>query len=255
MGNSFLDRHKAQLYSHPFIVGSLVGTSPLLPQIQSAKQTHIHIIEVRLDTFPQIHADLKSAERFSRHLLKDVARWVRKPLLLTIRAEEEGGAKFTKQVLSDRVRARLYASLLSLVEGVDIEIKHHALSRAITRQAHKKKVFVVHSSHHFSGSLNWAKIQKLARLSIHMGGDVFKLAVMIRTEKELRTFFRRSSLLPQSRKILIGMGEAGALSRILGFAFGSVFSYGHLGVSAAPGQWHAKDLAHIIQGIYPARVS
>jgi 3-dehydroquinate dehydratase type I len=52
------------------------------------------------------------------------------------------------------------------------------------------------------------------------------------------------------RLILIGMGTIGFPSRVLGYSFGSILTYGHLGKKAAPGQVPAGQLVKAVRSIY-----
>jgi 3-dehydroquinate dehydratase len=46
------------------------------------------------------------------------------------------------------------------------------------------------------------------------------------------------------------MGAPAAISRTVGFTFGSILTYGHLGATAAPGQTPAPELGKAVRQIY-----
>ena len=85
-----------------------------------------------------------------------------------------------------------------------------------------------------------------------MKGDIFKVAVTPLSEENTMEFLYKGYHLPSENKVLIGMGKAGQVSRFIGFSFGSILTYGHLGQSAAPGQVAVADLAKSLRQIYPS---
>jgi len=237
---SFLKKNKNVLKFRPFVVGSLMGSRPLAAQLNLAKKAALDILEVRLDTFPL-------AERYGKNLLHQIRKRSKTPLLLTFRSHKEGG----KKPLAESERLELLKSLLPYAHLVDVEIRSSLLSRQLTPLAHRLKLDVLHSYHDFQRPGRWPQIQKYSRVSKRWKGDVFKVAVTIQKESQLVQFLDAGMALSNEKKILIGMGPKGGMSRLIGFSFGSVFTYGHLGHQAAPGQISALDLAKKIRRIYP----
>jgi 3-dehydroquinate dehydratase-1 len=116
--------------------------------------------------------------------------------------------------------------------------------------AHIHGVDVVHSAHNFNGVWNAPQLARFAAASRALQGDVLKLAVMPSSNEELEIFLRQAKDVPARHKALIGMGRIGEPSRLFGFSFGSMLTYGHLGRSAAPGQIPARELTRAIKNLY-----
>lgn len=227
----------------PLIAGTLTGFRPLAEQIKRARSSRINLIEVRLDTFP-----LKAIPE-AVSLLRQVRTRSRIPLIATLRCAREGGGHLTKN-MSNQERSQWLKASLPHASYVDVEIKDAALARTITQAARRKKVRVIHSLHDFTPGLRLSSHAKFSALSRKAGGDIFKVAVTPRDNNEVEEFLRWGYQLPNPGKILIGMGRAGLMSRIIGFSFGSILTFGHLGTAAAPGQLSVRDLAQSIRDVY-----
>lgn len=227
----------------PLVVGTLTGPQPLPASLSRARSAGVDIVEVRLDTFSA--ALVRKAPAF----LKSLRAKIKKPLLITFRSSREGG----QGRWSASEREQVLESGLPYATFVDVEILEAALARRLTRAARRKKVRVIHSIHHFSPGLRWRDLERASRASLHMGDAIFKAAVMPRDNDELEAFLHKGKELPNPQKILIGMGNAGLPSRVVGFSFGSMMTFGHLGRSAAPGQMPAAELSRIIRDVYGQR--
>lgn len=238
---SLLKKLRKIVQFRPFIVGALLGGVPLSRQIQQARRAKVDLLEVRLDTFPHPEQGEK--------VIRDVKRRIRVPLILTFRSHSEGGQK---KPFGNTDRTRLIKALLPAVQLIDVEIRQTRFARDLTRAARHRGVGVIHSIHDFSGPGDWSSIKRLAYASRRMKGDIFKAAVTPRSEEGALEFLYKGYHLPNPMKVLIGMGKAGVASRYIGFSFGSILTYGHLGKSAAPGQVAVSDLAKSVRNIYPS---
>jgi len=222
----------------------------LAPQIRALLSSGADLLEVRLDTFPSTFAPLSYALPSSLALMKTLRKKTGLPLILTCRSPREAGRPVpANRRLSDVNRLALLEALIPWCELTDIEARS-SIAGDVTRWAHHKGRAVIHSFHQFSGPLRFPVYDRWARQSARMGGDLFKIAVPARSEKELERFLVWGLNLPHPRKVLIAMGREGLPSRVLGFCFGSLLTYGHLGQCAAPGQMHVKDLGKAVRNIY-----
>jgi 3-dehydroquinate dehydratase-1 len=234
MSHSFFTRQQSTLKKRPLVIGTIAGTADLKTQIKNARHTPVDMIEVRLDTLP-----LRAFHEIRR---------ISKPLLLTIRSAKENGKK-AGNGYSDAERLKLFETLLPFCDAVDVELRHPALLRKVTRLAHRHGVGVIHSYHDFKRAgrpREWVLLQKR---SAALKGDVFKIAVMPKTPAEVESFLRWGLSLKKPAA-LIAMGPLGEMSRYVGYSFGSVLTYGHFGRSAAPGQPSAAALVKAVRGIY-----
>ncbi len=246
---SFLESQEKTLRSCPLIVGTLTGRLPLDSQI--AKASPADLIEVRLDTFAGSYGSTASACQFARELLTDVKRKSRQPLLVTFRAPGERGTPVhEREKISLEERGRVLEAAIPLAAVVDLEIRHLHWAERLTLVARRHRVDALHSYHAFHGPLHLSLLSRIARLSRRAGGKFFKVAVTPRSETELHAFLKWGLQLPGLRPVLVAMGTTGLPSRFIGFSFGSVLTFGHLGKSAAPGQVPVSQLARSIRNIY-----
>jgi len=245
----YLQKKQSHLNHRPLVVGTLIGSAPLSHQCKIARSVSIDIVEVRLDTFSRVQKPTRSLH-FAAQFLLQIREKTRKPLLLTIRSPFESGKKRKiPRDLKDQNREIFFRALMPRVDLVDLEIRRGSFTRKLTRLAHIHGVSVIHSYHDFKGSGNWADLRRYSLLSKKWKGDIFKIALRAKKDSEVFNILRKGSQLPHPQKTLIAMGSHGAVSRTLGFCFGSVLTYGHLGKQAAPGQMPVKHLIKSIRSM------
>jgi 3-dehydroquinate dehydratase-1 len=238
--------------SRPFVVGTLVGKNSLESQIQKALNADLDFLEVRLDTFPQAYHSLEKIFPFSKNLIDALNKRVKKPIILTFRTPLERGEKPShKEKIVESKRLLILKILIPLVPWVDLEIRSNLTAKILTSWAALQKTRVIHSYHDFKKADQFTNYKSASESSIKLKGDIFKLAVYPSTNDELEAFLKFSLSLENKKLCLIGMGKTGLISRFLGFSFGSLFTYGHLGVSAAPGQIPASQLSKLLKNTYP----
>jgi 3-dehydroquinate dehydratase-1 len=88
------------------------------------------------------------------------------------------------------------------------------------------------------------------RRAQELGGDVAKVSVMARGAEDALTLLAATLQASQTLELpLIGvsMGPHGALSRMVGFAFGSALTFGVAAGSSAPGQMPIGELRAAIE--------
>jgi 3-dehydroquinate dehydratase I len=131
-----------------------------------------------------------------------------------------------------------------------VEARHGRFARRLGALARRLGVAVIQSYHDFKSA---GRPSDLSRLSRQTEADILKIAVTPKNAGELSRFLSWGLSLEKIRRVLIAMGPEGTPSRTLAWSFGSVLAYGHLGVSAAPGQLSAVDTARAIRSIYGGR--
>lgn len=172
----------------------------------------------------------------------EAAAWLRAksaqvPVLLTIRADKEGG----KWADTEAARVAEYLALLPLVDAVDVELESDAFAR-VAAAAREAKRTVIGSFHDFRATPDAARLRALIDRGIHQGADIVKIAAWTSAEDDVA---RLESLLqlPFSAPLAVmGMGPLGAPSRLRLAAAGSCLVYGFLDEESAPGQLSAAEL-------------
>jgi len=248
---SFLHSKSSLLRRRPLTVGTLVAGFPLHSQWKAASHSSVDVVEVRLDGFSASYRPVEKAARFALDLLKRTKKETGKPVLLTLRAPDERETKKSiAKPISDQTRLKILSPLLPLVQLVDVEIRHQKFAQEMTRLAHRSHVDVIHSLHDFSPGFRLNFLQKWSEVSRRLKGDVFKVAITPENNDQLEAFLTWGSRLSNPKRILIGMGAVGLISRLVGFSFRSLLTYGHLGTSAAPGQIAARKVGQVLPSLY-----
>src|SRR5688572_17129323 len=101
--------------TQPFIIGTLIGTHSLHSQLSAAKKHAFPILEIRLDTFPEIYLDRVDMISFSIDLVRSVKATVKKKILLTFRSSKEGGVSFGPRPFTEKERIFVLKKLIPYV--------------------------------------------------------------------------------------------------------------------------------------------
>ena len=165
------------------------------------------------------------------------------PLIITVRHPREGGAR----KLSLRKRRALLTRFLACADYVDVELRSARELRSLLALAQKKKICRIISFHNFKSTPTVQLLSAKARQAKAHRADIFKVAT--RTDKptqlgRLLDFTANSRVnLPLA---VMGIGQLGAISRVLLARAGSVLIYASLGPDTdIEGQSSLEQLAQL----------
>jgi len=140
------------------------------------------------------------------------------PAIVTCRNKEEGG-HFDG---SEEERIKILQCAIVLFDYVDIElstIQRHAFER-------NDKTKLIISYHNFDHTPSYWDMQKIIHDMNKHSPDIIKIATMIQKEHEVTKIYRLLTNKPHTEeRIVIGMGEFGKMTRILGPMLGSYLTY------------------------------
>ena len=165
------------------------------------------------------------------------------PLVLTLRLERDGGL-WGADGETEEERESLLVSLLDSGDWSWVDLEHDRPMPRAAAAAERNGVRIIRSLHDFQGTLLDRPVSELAALvrTAAASGAVPKIAVQCRGSRDLLKLARLGIAAADVReKIILGMGEYGAPSRILSERFGSLWTYSSpkgsgSGSPAAPGQ-------------------
>jgi 3-dehydroquinate dehydratase-1 len=211
-------------------------------QATAISQTTADIVEWRADHFEAL---------FDHTAVADMVRAIKrvidpKPLLFTVRTEEE----FGQGKLNSGDLTAIYRPLLGLdiLDAVDIEYLHPE-SPDLFEDARAVGVPIV-GSHHIwldaDGSPSEVMQQNPTELYLahlrymqEFRADIAKLAVMPRDFRDvaaLMTVTTQFTSIFEAPAITIAMGQLGHATRVFGSDFGSAATFAYVGEESAPGQ-------------------
>jgi 3-dehydroquinate dehydratase / shikimate dehydrogenase len=198
----------------------IVASAPTMAELRrrrdAAALAGADLVELRLDSVADPDVSAALAGRKS-------------PVIVTCRPEWEGGA--FKDSEAER-RRMLECALQQGAEYVDVESKAAFASDLIAATGGKR---IVLSSHDFAG-VPTDLIERVRGMRA-AGAEIVKVAVMARS---LSDNIHLLQLERAANTVLIGMGAAGAPSRVLAAHFHSLWSYA--GEGYAPGQISAARM-------------
>ncbi len=187
---------------------------------------HIDIIEIRIDKFRNLKVP---------YVIQHVSRIknLGKPVILTIRSKSEGGVGN----VDDKLRYDLFSALVEYCDYIDIELSSAKIIKSVVKLAWQNSIKLIVSYHNFSETPVNSKLEKILKDSKKTGADIVKIAVMPKSNADLKQLLKFSVEHDKDRKIIIAMGKSGKVSRIFFPLAGSVFTYTYLGnKDIAPGQ-------------------
>ena len=193
----------------PRVVGVIASGADLDCALQM--RTPPDLFELRLDRLADIIEQLEN--KLSR---------LRAPLIITARHPQEGGAK--KLTLGQR--RDLLTRFLPYAEYVDVELRSAFALRSLLGLAQEKRVRRIISFHNFRSTPPLRVLAAKANAARAHGANIFKAATRTDTPNQLARLLQLVATevvdLPVSA---MGIGNLGAISRVLLARAGSVLVY------------------------------
>lgn len=227
--------------------------SQVLEETEKVSQSEADLMEWRLDylnPMPETK-DWKEILRQIRERLGD------KPLLVTYRTKQEGGA--AGRQISCEEYAGIYRSVLKVGEADLLDIEYNlgaGTFRPLLEAARQAGALSVLSYHNFQKTPDGKYLLGLYREMEELGGDILKIAVTPETREDLLSMLQVSLQAFQEREkpiISISMGELGVESRICCEAVGSAVTFASLTQASAPGQLPVDQLRTVLEIIHGSR--
>lgn len=225
-------------------------------------QSHIDLIELRLDSMLKDSQDLESRKVFSNVVKLCLRRDVTFQYLLTLRTENEGGeARFSAEeyVLAiSRLLSAFYKTpeALSRVAGIDIEIRNfHETGEDITEVIENiKDKTVILSSHitkpfDLKDNLNLLCKEYEKCIDTGIQNVLIKLAVEISTKAELKEFEKKIAEFRSKRRmeaIFIPLGKEMMNERVSNPCFKSPIYFAKRERDETTGQLDAIELCKLL---------
>lgn len=212
----------------------------MMQQLKTLIALKPDIIEWRADFF-----DCLDQPDIVLKIIRKMKQQTEIPILFTIRAMHEGGEDIT---LNDQEKFELILAVCkhSDVEFVDYEISNNPLYvEGIEKAAKKSEKKLILSYHNFNDTPEEKVLLERAQLAVAYGADIVKIAVMPQNKSDvfrLLEVTRRLDGMLDVPIITMSMGEIGALSRVIGWTYGSAMTFGVGAEASAPGQISVKEL-------------
>ncbi len=152
---------------------------------------------------------------------------------------------------SDEERIGLIKESVALgASYVDIELESSdAFVERVMSITEDQASDVIISYHNFETTPGREELNHVLDHCFDRGGDVAKIATMVRSRSDIMNLFSLYNL--PGRKIVLGMGDAGRITRVVAPYLGSEFTFASSGSGdeTAPGQLEAAQLQAIYKAI------
>ncbi|MEX0987293.1 MAG: type I 3-dehydroquinate dehydratase [Bacteroidales bacterium] len=129
---------------------------------------------------------------------------------------------------------------------VDIEVESKAETiREIAAYAREKQTHVIISYHNFDSTPTLEELKSILTSCYSAGGDVAKIACKVNSKNDSARLL--SLYAEPGRKIVIGMGDAGKITRLAALELGAEFTFAAVSEAAAtaPGQQTYSELLNM----------
>ena len=162
----------------------------------------------------------------------------KKPILLTIRTNAEGG----EWKVSDEKRMKIFQNLQEYVDIIDLELESDLFLGA-SRKDFSQQLSIIGSYHNYNSSISLSQIESFIDRGKKWGVSLVKLALSPKNEDDfnkLQNFLIKKFSIPLC---LIAMGESFSSSRVKWLFLGSKLGYAYLDFPSASGQISVLELA------------
>ena len=206
--------------------------------IKDIRDLGVDIVEIRIDQYASFE---------KKYVLKEVTKFKNLPLIATIRSDKEGG----EWKLPEEKRLVLFKAVLPYVNAIDIELCSKSILKEVVSAAHKLKKLVIISYHNFDKTPRIDKLNAVTKEAKKFGADIVKIAAWVSSDIDIQLLANYTIQNSSKNIIAIGMGPAGAPSRILFPSLGSLITYASVGRSTAPGQFEYRKTLRLLRTLCP----
>ena len=172
------------------------------------------------------------------------ARKTGKPVIATVRWSAEGGTG----ALTDAQRLALYEALAPHADALDVELRSPLCDEVVALGRRHQRLTIV-SAHFFDAAPPLPALRDLLAEGAPRA-DIVKIATATRDTADLGVLVDLLRL-PGPPRIVIGMGAAGAATRVFFPLLDSLLTYSFAGAPTAPGQIALAPLYDAIREYSP----
>lgn len=151
----------------------------------------------------------------------------------------------------DKERVKLLQEGMRLgADFVDIEIDTDAADlEELLKTARETGTTVIMSYHDFNRTADREDLESLMIACYEKGAEIAKIATQVNAPEDIRNLISLYDL--PGRKIILGMGRLGRITRLIGPYLGAEFTFASTGQSGetAPGQISLQELKNIYKVI------
>ncbi|GAA0370664.1 type I 3-dehydroquinate dehydratase [Bacillus horti] len=244
---SIMINGKNIINERPQIVVPIISSQEeaILKECEQIVSKKPDLIEWRADFFTDL-ADVEKVKHIIGEL-KLIAQEI--PIIFTIRSVREGGQEISLDE-DGVVRLLISVSRDAKVDFVDFELSNKASNlqklKEVTDQSGTQLIV---SYHNFQQTPPKEFITKTFADMQKAGANLAKLAAMPQSFSDVVTLLQCTEEANQQLDVPIismSMGDIGVVSRVVGWQFGSVFTFAIGSQSSAPGQVPIEDLRQLI---------
>lgn len=155
-------------------------------------------------------------------------------------------------MITDQERLEILKAAIQLgASYVDVEIESSsAFINEIRALAHEKGCKLIISYHNYESTPDVPELKRILASCYTSGGDVAKIACQVNSKKDNAKLL--SLYGEEGRKVILGMGPIGKITRVAALELGAEFTFAALSEMdiTAPGQLPFRKMKEIIKQIH-----
>lgn len=216
----------------------------IVQQAEQAVAAGADMIEWRADYFASL-TDVNAVQSVLHALREQVGEL---PILFTIRTQDEGGNVGRADILYEDI----CVGAAGLADIVDVELSVTQSERIIDR-VHQAGAKAIVSFHDFVETPESESLKQTLLAMEKVGADIAKIALMPQRPIDVARLLEVTAWADETLRCAVAtmsMGAKGAVSRMVGEAFGSVMTFGSAKMASAPGQMNALKLREILTAVH-----
>jgi 3-dehydroquinate dehydratase-1 len=227
MENGMISIGSCKLGNEPKVV-AIIDELFSMEKVLDVKRAGAAMFEMRIDCYK---APIDTIVAYLQKVKSEAAL----PMIGTVRENE----------WTSKDRVAIFKAIMPFVDSIDLELGT-PISNEVRGFAQGKTIIV--SEHDYNKTPSNDILTDIVKRSIDQGAGIVKLAVMANNRDDVRRLFTFTQECT-TPVVTIAMGPHGTISRVIAPLFGSLFTYGYIEKSVAPGQLSAKKLIEEI-GLY-----
>ncbi len=220
-----------------------IATSITEQNIEKAINNALHILQNYNDLIIELRADY--LDEINENNLTLFRNKIKAKLIFTLREPNEGGKR--QYELNQKIKILLLAQKVGF-DLIDCELQIFE-KLDFSQQSKFDKERLILSYHDFNKTPTQKEIKTTYQKMLKYNPEIVKLAFTINSQKDLQKIY--SLMISTShKKVIIGMGEKGKITRIIGPILGCEFTFAaNEFYTSAPGQINVRDMYKIYEEI------
>jgi 3-dehydroquinate dehydratase-1 len=203
----------------------------------------LRLLKKKLVGAVEVRVDALLKKRVSVKKIQDALSSRKSPVILTLRAEDEGGVYKWRH----GERVKVLNELWVFADAVDIELAHVQEFKSFLPKLRSSRIRIILSAHSIRKPYTPRALKRLMANFRKQRADFYKIAGLATTQAQLVMLAEPLFQQPKLPMAVMAVGPLAPVSRLVLPAMGSRLLYGYLDRPAAPNQPSIEALDQLLE--------